>query len=154
MAKFRIMDTSVVHWDREPDEDDSFDQGVKVEYHTINGVILVDEEKERRPWYNIETDIDVKVGDTVWFVYVIYTTGSTFGQAKGNIEYIDIFTDENEAFACYKTIKDDEITKYEFSYTNNGKTKKGHSYSWDDYFGGLDEVRCIPVTVYPHDYDL
>lgn len=164
--KFRIIDQAHGGYSRHPDPNDEWDRGEEYTNHNIVGAVLVDDETERRPWYDFDTDIDVKVGDDVWLVYVVYSTGSSFGKVDGCIRYIDLFTDADEAFQLSRDIKADYEKDFnawknnkqshkeetEIAYTHNGQKKTTWCYVWKGYFDRLQSVEVTKIPVYPHDY--
>lgn len=61
--------------------------------------------------YNFETfDVcfDVVEGETVHVLYMIYSTGDTFGHSRGNGEILWVFKDFDKAEAAAKSLRENE----------------------------------------------
>lgn len=126
------------HTTREADPDDSWDQGDDASEYELKHI----EAREVLETYRYNSDI---VSDTVkpystdaYVVYVVYTTGCTFGTSEGGvIDFMKITTDEKEAQAMYDSIY-------------NG-TYEGYK-AWEGYFESLDFVRIehLPIVRFPN----
>lgn len=159
--KFRIDDNKYESYTREPNPNDSWDRGDTYTSHHVNGIVVLDDDqlKNKRSWWTLDTKLDVKPGDDVYLVWVVYNTGSTFGTAEGNVKYVDIFTDKEEAYDCVKAINNHYTNHQEakhlarrrgrpspedewnVAYTHNGGVKTIWA-SWNGYFESLTDVRC------------
>lgn len=117
----------------------------------VRGLVAVTQTKNgRSEWYDFETDLDVNVGDEVYLVYVIYSTGSTFGRAEGMIKFIDIFTDKDEARALEEAIyrqNDRDIIMY----INSGVEKECYC-SWNGYFEALQSAEAERFEIFDQEY--
>ena len=93
-------------------------------------------------------------GQRIYFVYVEYSTGDSFGSSSGNIEYVGAFTNKEKADKLVKLILENygNHPDYDFSKENNKNTfeyegQKVYTYSWKGYFEHLESVY---VTSLPH----
>lgn len=134
MVRYQISDRMGTGYHRLPREDDEFDYGESFETHDLEGIRLT---RGDRKWFDHENDLDVKFGQVVWLVYCEYTTGSTFGRTEGNIQYIEIFDNEQEAIDCVKVINEDGPGEVEIVF--NGE-KVSRYVNGDGYFDSLTGV--------------
>ena len=75
-------------------------------HFSVEGVFL---SKDRRYHYEeIEVDFDVKVGDEVHVLYMIYSSGDSFGSSTGNGEVIWVFKDKMLAVEVAKEYENTE----------------------------------------------
>jgi hypothetical protein len=95
--------------------------------------------------YAEEVPFESKAGDTVYVVYVLYSSGDSFGHAEGQITIADVFRDSGEASTLAHLI---ESGSEQFDYINNGVKLTMHGYQpWHDYFGGLASVHVEAFVV-------
>ena len=151
MTKLLIVDKCYTSVTREVNPDDDWDQGCTYTDVYVNSI------KIAKRWHNLESSFDVNPGDKVYLVYVTYTRGSSFGSASGNVVYVDVFKDSDEAYALekeieqtYKNFKNPKQQSkrkakkqedyYWVDYINDGKLKKVYTGSWTGYFETLDNV--------------
>lgn len=86
---------------KEADPDDSWDMPNVREEYTFTNFRKVKIEED---WNSLEVPIffDPKDMKIVYFSYVIYTTGCTFGYTEGNISILGIFKTSEEASKALK----------------------------------------------------
>ena len=85
----------------------------------------------------VEVPFHVNKGDTVYVVYVRYTTGGTFGKTLGAWHIVGIYNDLNEAAAIESSINDGSYEK-----------KKGVWVPWKGYFERFERCDVEYMTVH------
>ncbi len=162
MTKLVIEDKCYTSVTREVNPDDDFDQGCTHTDVYVNSINIANR------WHNLVSSFDVNPGDKIYLVYVTYTTGSTFGSASGNVVYVDVFKDSDEAYALEKEInqaydnfknpkpkKKGKQQEYDYwlDYINDGKLKKVYTGPWTGYFETLDNTHVESFVVGEEDDD-
>ncbi len=123
----------------EVDPEDSWDRPNTATTYDVRGLKLVDQDGYKR----LPVDDDVSVGDDLWVVYAVYSTGDTFGHDEGGgFEWLSYHRTEE---AAQKAKSDDEQGS-DFITLDNGKQQKFYR-SWDGYFESLDSLEIKRLTV-------
>jgi hypothetical protein len=131
--------TSYSYCTREADPEDNWDRGNSGTDWTIGGISLGARDSER----SLPADFDVQVGDKVFVVYAVYSTGDTFGHDEG--AYLEVLSfhknreiaERNLAAAEGRTRRDRSQLVLEFD--SGGKVER--YCPWDGYFESLDYAR-------------
>lgn len=101
----------------------------------------------------------VQVGDTIFMVWVQYSTGDSFGYDSGySHEIIGLYKDSKLANQAAEAIREDNRDKPDYSFNDGGNqvmvpTFDGTSErpqrtgGWKGYFEGLDFVEVSSLTV-------
>ena len=97
--KIKILN-DIVHQRTESDEEYG-DWSAKTIHH-ITGAVKV-KEKE---YFNLEVN-DNFLDKEVYLLYILYSSGDSFGTGSGNIEYLDIFENYDKALEVKKIIDED-----------------------------------------------
>lgn len=64
---------------------------------------------------SFEVPFDVEVGDTVLVLYMVYSTGDSFGHSTGNLSIEWVFKDKQLAYDAYnKLVEAEKAEKYHF----------------------------------------
>lgn len=118
--------------------------------------IIPNTKNSDKTYWSFKSTMKAGEDDEVWFVYVVYSSGSTFGTASGNVAYVDVFDSKKEAKACVEKIYEHEKTyKAENShsdfawrvfYKKDGKNKTVHA-SWCGYFESIEDVGCRHLEI-------
>lgn len=88
-----------------------------------------------------------EVGQTVYLVWAEYSTGDSFGNDSGKVEFIDIFLSEELADACAKSAEGPLGSHYEFQFVRqNGSTIQQYA-PWYGYFENLEVVHVDSLTI-------
>ena len=136
-------------------EEDNFDdsygrRGTYTEWF-LRGISLSDEDGHMA----LPADFDVAVGDTVYVVAAVYSTGDTFGHDHGQmLEVISVHKNVEIARKNKKNLEsavrsgrgrfhDDSFVEIHF---DNGKSLK-RTVPWDGYFESLDYVTVEELSV-------
>lgn len=93
------------------------------------------EESKKGGYYDTECteELDVKLGDTVYAVYALYSTGCTFSRTDGCVSVQGLFKTYEEAVELVKILEKAEDDDYQ--------------YPWVGYFERLDEIDIVPLIV-------
>lgn len=160
MFRFHLLDETYVEQTTEPDTsgDGYCDRGETYTDHSILG-ICPDKHGD------IVTDIDVPVDGTAYLVYVVWSTGDSFGHdACKNLTAVHLFDSREKAEACAKAIEDHAELKRRLEYQTR-KTRESRGFSefsvkyigndgtemteyagWNGYFESVDRVDVEQVT--------
>lgn len=96
-------------------------------------------------------EVDPKLGDNIFVVWVEYSSGDSFGSSSGNVEFLWAFTDAEKAYKLkeliYKDYRDDSY--YNFKSGNNFNFYGVNIYTgtWKGYFESLQTVRVDRLEV-------
>jgi hypothetical protein len=99
---------------------------------------------------DLESDTDLKEGDTGYLVWLEYSTGSTFGRSKrGCTMACGLFKDKASARALEKAIREYDYHVHGFSF--KFQTPDGQEIdlcaSWCGYFENLEDVHIETVEI-------
>ncbi len=145
--KIKILN-DMVHNRKESDEEYG-DWSAKTIHH-ITGAVKV-KEKE---YFNLEVN-DNFLNKEVYLLYIIYSSGDSFGTGSGNIEYLDVFENYDKALEVKKIIEEDceqnPIYTSEASnlfYTKeNGNMVKIPTDIYKGYFEHLESVNIQKIII-------
>ena len=118
MTKLYVIHESYTYQTREPTDDD-WDRGDSCTDHIVRGLRIGEDSNH----LNLD---DVSVGDKVWLVYAIYSTGDSFGY------------DQNERIEFFTVHRDEQVARY------NAKALEGFDSDadynrHDKFFLSLDD---------------
>jgi hypothetical protein len=145
MTKYvKLLVDSFSEMTREADPDDEWDRGDSYTQWNVTGLKL-DTKDSRRA---LPVDEDVEVGQTLYAVYAIYSTGDTFGHDEGAcIELVSLHKTEEITLRNVIAIE----TGYKESGSLMIELDNGEKISrycpWDGYFESLDSVQIGEFTV-------
>lgn len=118
MTKLYMSYETESHCVREPDPEDSWDNGDYTGDYHVTGVRLTP------GWYDsYETEEEVKAGDTVHVVYVAYDSGSTFGTDGGYGEIIAVTKDSVKAVMVEDWVEQELRLGYDYSFNRDKKNR-------------------------------
>lgn len=100
---------------------------------------------------------DLKAGESALVVYVIYSTGDSFGRSEcGSVEVIDVFKTTELAQACIGAVRKTDrrypapgskgLDSAKWVREDNSMGKLEYT-PWNGYFECLEDVRCELLTV-------
>lgn len=91
--------------------------------------------------YNTETlEVpDVKVGDLVHVVYMIYSSGDSFGHGAGYGSILDAFSDINEAYRLVEEVNK-QHREFEIKFKCKNGEEKQYYNSGSGYFSSVTRV--------------
>jgi hypothetical protein len=139
-----LLSASETDVTRESDPEDVWGQDSTSTSWDIEGIALSDKDGSDA----LPADFDIKIGDTIFVVYLVYSTGDTFHQADG--AYLEVLSFHKNEAVARKNLREIEGRKAEnFVMTielDNGN-KIERVCSWDGYFESLDYARCESFVV-------
>lgn len=127
---------------RERDPNERWDGDDTRSSWEINGVELVDD----NTYQTVKNYLDAKVGDRIWVVYAVYSTGDSFGHDEdGQFEFVNVFATQADAEKCAEIlVKATEKAEYVLS----DGTKVGYGWiPWRGYFESLSYIRAEEFVV-------
>lgn len=132
---------------RDPDPDDRWDRGNTSTSHYIQGISIVDTEVSD---FNLE---NIKVGDVVYVIYAIYSTGDSFGNDTcGGFEVIIMNSNSDIATKNYDIIVKNQNNRDRGTVEltlDNGNIMSYYP-PWNGYFENLEDLRlesyCVSMS--------
>lgn len=122
---------------READPDDSWGADDTSTSWTVNGISLSDKDGHQA----LPADFPVEVGDTVYVVYAVYSTGDSFHRADG--EYLEVLSFHKNSAIAYKNKASAEgprKDRHDMTIEFDSGAKVQRYCPWDGYFESLDSV--------------
>ena len=121
----------------EVDPDDDWSRASTQTYWDIKGISLSSKDGE----YALPAGFPVEVGDEVHVLYVVYSTGDSFGHDDG--AYLEVLSFHKKSEVAFKNLA--AVESYMGSSElaiefDNGEILK-RQVSWDGYFESLDFAR-------------
>lgn len=139
ITHLRLQHTGYESVTREADPTDDWDRNDTATDWTVGEVYRV----AASCYDTVSVPFDVPVGTTVYPVYAIWSSGDSFGHDdRGHFEFIDVFTTEQKAKDCIKSLNGDDRDgeKYTCSYIREDGARIQFSRPWVGYFESLDEL--------------
>ena len=143
VAGIAITDLSNTEVTRAADPADEWSRDSTHISHNIRGFDVVDD--------NIYADLVLPyqpvAGTDYWLLYVIYTTGDSFGSDSGRIDYVDMYLSETEARENAERIRkhsearnqaDDE--RFSVSLVSSGGQMYKFHCPWIGYFEEIEGI--------------
>ena len=96
-------------------------------------------QSENCNYEKFNTEFEVDVGDIIWVLYMVYSSGDSFGYGTGYGEVMWVFKDKNAAIEAYKAFEDQ---KKEFSlvFESDSFKKITLSNPGAGYFSRIDGI--------------
>ncbi len=105
----------------------------------------------------IKVPFEILPNKDYYLVYALYTTGDSFSNHSGNMEYIDLYDNEDLANEVVKTIeldykiygkrKDSSFDNYSVVIKNNMGNEFKMSCPWKGYFERLDSIEAKSIRL-------
>jgi hypothetical protein len=133
---------------RDSDPDDRWDADDTSTSWSLRGIMLSDVDGQ----HALPADFPVEIGDTVYVVYAIYSTGDSFHCADGEyLEVISFHKDRARANRNMAAANGPHASRHEMTIEfENGKKITRHC-PWDGYFESLDRVDVESFVVQARD---
>jgi len=138
---------------RQGNPKERYDGDDTITSNSIEGFEIID---PKDSWKSVDISVpfDIDPYKYYYLVSVIYSTGDSFNHNKGEIEYIEMYEDEDKAIATKKIIENsykskDKEDRYGVDILNNSGTSYRISACWVGYFESLEEVRIDRITLKP-----
>lgn len=113
--------------------------------HDIESIYEVGE----KAYFDLTVNFDIVEGETYYLLYGIYSTGDSFNNHEGCIQFVDLYQTEEFAEANKEILEKHNAAK-DGSYTAKLLLENGKEYPfhvpWKGYFEVLNEVFIIPIT--------
>jgi hypothetical protein len=101
---------------------------------------------------DLETLLKIKDKD-YFLLYVLYSTGDSFGRDEGRIDFVELYDDKELAHAAEKVIRECYLQSNRGRNHSgmvsipmaDGKKREIYIAGFNDYFGGVDDVRVETV---------
>ncbi|RYD56158.1 MAG: hypothetical protein EOP83_21420 [Verrucomicrobiaceae bacterium] len=139
VTRMRIQHSGYKNTTRGAATDDRWDRGDTSTDWSVGGVDI-------HPLGDLHADFPVEVGDLVYVIFAIYSTGDSFGQDnRSNFESISVHKNRERAEENAEVLrhmeKDGTYSSWEAILTTDGGTRFPFHVPWLGYFESLDEVR-------------
>jgi hypothetical protein len=131
-----VVDNSYSHVTQEADPDDAWSADSTSTDHNILGLTF----KNNGNFLNVPFKIEAS--KSYFLLYVIYSTGNSFSNHDGAIDFIELYEDYDSALRASKIIQRDRSADYNIEIFNSLGFKYKISCSWKGYFENLQDV-CI-----------
>lgn len=138
---------------REASSDDSWDRGDTSTSWYVQGATM--RENDRSSYYSAEYEGDLKPGDIVHLLYVVYSTGDSFGHDhNAQFDFVGVY--KNHDVAAANRAELEKFSDRNFSYEDGGnnaklKTDDGQEYDyyvpWLGYFESLGYIEIHSCTL-------
>lgn len=154
----RVLDDVTYETTEYGDPDDRWSRDSTAEYHHISGIQIVGE-KDR---WDLCVPFEVDPDRSYSLLYVIYNTGDSFGRDDGRINLIDLYEDQEVAFANAARI-DTHARQYDKTRWGSARAEMKEPYSvelltnegescmvhtpWNGYFERLQYTEVLGVRV-------
>lgn len=141
---YQVLTRETPYCIRKADPDDEWDCGDDGVDTEVLGLKLVNKKEH----FDGTAPFDIQTGKVYYLLYVVYSTGCSFGFSKGNIEYIGLYDDLLPA-QTNKDIITSSPTDSSLKLVDcDGKENKRSTYCpWVGHFEALQEVVIKPVRV-------
>ncbi|NJO58777.1 MAG: hypothetical protein HC836_10645 [Richelia sp. RM2_1_2] len=147
--RFDVYDDDQIWYSDQPDDSYGKRPSTRTE-HNILGIY----EAEHG---DLVTALDLKVGDTAFLLYAVWSTGDSFGHDDGKyLTTIHLFDSREKAELARKAILDhnrandingNNPVSYTVVYLDNDGKPQTECASWVGYFESLDDVEIEEVIV-------
>lgn len=130
--------SSITRW---ADRNDDWDRDDTYTDHTINGISL--SQGNSFSYESMMACFRPTPGEVYYLVYANYDTGDTFGRDQGNIDFVDLYTDETLAWDMARML---EREAKEGQWVYNVTMQNGNTYKYyAPYVGYFDNLNYVRV---------
>jgi hypothetical protein len=171
MTKLHVEYTSHESGGQPLSDDKWTDYSDRIITFSLTNVFLNREDKTQWRNEDIESDVDIKRGDTVFVVVVRYGDGDTFSRSRGNYSFWGAYKDFEKPYELKRLIYADDkhhnLFENKPSYGNKKSVNKWNKeskcfkkqitdlatidyvclYNWRGYFNSLESVEIHVMTV-------
>ena len=96
--------------------------------------------------FSTEFELDVSVGDVVFVVYVVYSSGDSFGTSTGNGDIVCVYKDAEKAVECMRTVEKCQ-NSYSITLLNNDDEPFTYGNPAAGYFESLTSCEIQTLVV-------
>ncbi len=113
-------------------------------YSNCDTTVLGLKPSKQYDYNSIPVDFDLVPDMPLYLVYVVYSTGDSFGRSDGRTDFVDVLDNSVDADFLVKVINDRSLTRNNsysvtITYPSNGR-KFLLSPSWEGYFETIESV--------------
>jgi len=98
------------------------------------------------PYEELGTVLDLKIGDPVYVLYMIYSSGDSFGSSSGNGEILWTFANHDAAMLALECIKEKD-SEWNLEFLDDAGTIIKMSNPAAGYFENLNSVNIFTTKV-------
>lgn len=143
--KVKINISTITSITRERDSNDEWERDSTHQYHTINGMSLVEDGE----CFDFILDKKPRISDRFYLVSVYYDTGDSFGRDENRISMVALLDNEEDASALAEKIQKNSKSSSFSSVVFEYKSKKmeiGVS-EWKGYFEKFLYCEILPISL-------
>ena len=142
LKQIKINDTSHTFITREKDPDEKWDANSTDTSHNIQSFSVA----RKNEYFDFVTDICVVPGRKYTLIYVLYSTGDSFCNIGGEIDFIGLYdTEDNTAIIHENVCKLQEVKGSSVTLTAENGEKYEYGIPWQGYFERLETVESIEI---------
>jgi hypothetical protein len=133
---------------READPDDEWGADDTNTSWSLRGIMLSDTDGQ----HALPADFPVEIGETVYVVYAIYSTGDSFHHADG--EYLEVLSFHKDSARAYRNkaaAEGPRKDRHDMTIEFDSGAKVQRYCPWDGYFESLDRVDVESFVVQARD---
>lgn len=133
-----IVDRTYGEVTRHSDPDSQWDNDDTCTSHDIRGF------KVTKDYYDLTVEFEPNYDKTYFLLYATYSTGNSFSHHEGEIEFVDLFEDENVAYENLRRLE-----RHKEGYSVKLLHESGEEYSfsvpWIGYFESLSDLEVMAI---------
>jgi len=137
VCEIEIIDDTYTEVTRESDPDEQWDGDDTCTSHDIHGFKI-------GKYGDLSVRFEPEYDKTYFLLYATYSTGCSFSQHEGEIEYVDLYEDENVAWENYR-----RLDKHGEGYSAKLLHESGKEYTfsipWIGYFESLQDLEVMAI---------
>ena len=134
----QIVDDVYSEVTRHADPDDRWDADDTYTSHSIRGFKVV------KGYYDLAVGFEPSYDKTYFLLYATYSTGDSFSHHEGEIEFVDLYEDENVAYENLRRLQ-----QLEAGYSAKLLHENGEEYifnvPWVGYFESLSDLEVTAI---------
>ena len=144
MTSIILLDNQYTDTTRHADPDEMWDADSTSTSHDVYSFEVVGD----KHYHDLMVGFDCEYDRDYYLLYALYSSGDSFSNHEGNIEYIGMFEDAELAIKNEKIIND-QYRSNKDNYTYNLFDDAGTKYKlcapWCGYFECLDDVDVVTI---------
>ena len=151
MSKILVMNTKYHEVTSESDDDNEWAQDSYSIDNNIQGI------QKSEKYFDLDVPFEVNKNELYFLVVGYYSTGNSFHQVTGEIEYVDLYKTEDLAYKCQETLeehynkKDNDSESYTCTLIRENGTKYQFYVPWIGCFERLEHIDVLMVKVIDED---
>ena len=133
-----IVDDEYTEVTRHADPDEQWDADDTDTSHCVRGFKVSDR------YYDLSVGFEPEYGKTYFLLYATYSTGDSFSNHGGRIEFVDLYEDENVAWENHRRL-DRHGEGYSAKLLHESGEEYMFSVPWVGYFESLENLEVLAV---------